>query len=53
MATGERYIFADMQNPLFLHPSDGHLFIDVQKLEGSSDYKSGRGLLKKVVFCEW
>lgn len=40
MTTGGRFTFVDMQIPLFLHPSDGTLFVSIQKLEGGGDFRS-------------
>ncbi|XP_017228728.1 uncharacterized protein LOC108204001 [Daucus carota subsp. sativus] len=39
MATG-KLSFTDLQNPLFLHPSNTPLSISVPKLQGAGDYRS-------------
>lgn len=40
MASASKLTFADLQNPLFIHPSDGPLSISVTKLQGAGDYRS-------------
>lgn len=37
-----KYSFSDIQNPLFLHPSDSASSIVVDKLQGAADYRSWR-----------
>ncbi|XP_074359423.1 uncharacterized protein LOC141698595 [Apium graveolens] len=40
MAGISKFSYRDMQNPLFLHPSDNLLSISVTKLQGSEDFRS-------------
>ncbi|XP_074343083.1 uncharacterized protein LOC141680887 [Apium graveolens] len=46
MTTPGRFTFTDMQNPLFIHLSDGPLSISVSKLRGAGDYRSWKRSLE-------
>uniref|UniRef100_A0A803MUY5 Retrotransposon Copia-like N-terminal domain-containing protein n=1 Tax=Chenopodium quinoa TaxID=63459 RepID=A0A803MUY5_CHEQI len=40
---------ADMQNPLYLHPGDGHNSVSVDKLTGAANYKEWRRSMEIVL----
>lgn len=40
--TGSKSTYTDMQNPLFLHLSDGPQSIMVTKFQGAGDYRAWR-----------
>lgn len=40
LMAANRLTFTDLQNPLFVHPSDGPLSISVSKLQGAEDYRA-------------
>ncbi|XP_074333914.1 uncharacterized protein LOC141671542 [Apium graveolens] len=42
MASGSKFTYTDLQNPLFLYPSDGPTSMSVSNLQGPVDYRAWR-----------